>query len=262
MTETLPTKTSFGIALMRISNTGEPEVLVVNKRCTYAFLMFIFGKYNECEIARRFAKRRADESASGKISDDNIIELFNKMTLDEKLVIMTHDYLRMWYHFYLTERTDAHYYKHRAKFEQTFMQDGGRRLNDLLRKSKINGAEIWEIPKGRRDDAKETDLNCAIREFREETRIEKNKYKLHSDKTLQVTFISDNVKYVYKYYVAFATAEINTHVHVSNATTLSEIKEIRWMTLDDLRRVDIGKRIETIVGPVFRVLRRKKCEPL
>lgn len=192
-------KKSYGIACFRYNvYTRKPEILLVQKRYTYCFVEFVLGHYSKDNYAR-------------------LSYLFNHMTANEKLDILSLNFGVMWYRiwlinpdsFYNTFSSDiekdshfiSNYHRKKKKFQNTFLSDGGKKLKQLINKSK-NIEPIWEIPKGRQDKD-ESYLESAIREFREETGIEKHKYLLLSEiNPIIYSYVNMKVKYTNMYYIA------------------------------------------------------------
>lgn len=181
--------TSYGLALARKNNvTNQYELLFIKKRLTYAYITFVKGIYN-------------------KNNDNELIKLFNNMTIEEKLCISSLNFNIIWFKSYLSlpnklPLKDLTKYENcRSKFEKRFLFDDGKRLLKLIKNTK-SAYGIWEMPKGM-INKNESDINAAIREFCEETGIKKNKYKILYDKDPMVyTFVDDNTTYKYVYYLA------------------------------------------------------------
>ena len=183
------TKISIGIIIIRINNK-QPEVLLINKRCTYAFSEFICGNY--------------------KTYNNKIEYILEQMTTEELLDIWSLNFEQMWYRFCLTvNKQDIYYNKKYSKFQSTFMQDGGIYLRKLISNTTSKGNLLWEVPKGRKLNNKESDINCAIREVEEETGIKKNQYNFIPNAKRKVSFISCGVKYICIYYIAIAENELS-----------------------------------------------------
>jgi 8-oxo-dGTP pyrophosphatase MutT (NUDIX family) len=94
----------------------------------------------------------------------------------------------------------------------------------------------WGFPKGRRN-IKETDINCAIREFREETSIPNNKYTIiNSIKPIHEIFLgTNNIRYEHIYYIAKYNNNNNDLIYIdkNNSNMLSEISDIKWFSFED-----------------------------
>lgn len=229
------TKSSFGIACCRF-NTGRPEILLVCKRYTYAYNLFINARYNSSDNAA-------------------IIALFNGMTVDEKLTILSLNFAQIWYKVWLGSTNNAVYYTAKNKFETTFLPDGGARLRRLINRS-TNSALLWEIPKGKRKFRAEQDLHCAIREFTEETGVAKKYYRVIPWAKRTHSYIDTGVKYVNTYYLALEKQAIAPQINFGRPGQVAEICDLRWMNIDQIRLIDQGRHLEEVVAPIFKFVKR------
>lgn len=238
------TKTSIGIIIIKINGT-QPEALLVHKRCTYAFNEFIYGNYK---------------------SYSKIETILEQMTTEELLDIWSLNFEQMWYRYCLNvNKQDIFYNKKCAKFQSTFMHDGGIKLRKLIENTTIKGNLLWEVPKGRKLNIKETDINCAMREVEEETGIKKNQYNLIPNAKRKVSFISCGVKYICIYHIALAnnllTCEHKILKNLKNLNRIQEVFEIKWYDIHNLRLLDsiTGKKwLESLISPAFRLVLNNK----
>jgi len=100
-----------------------------------------------------------------------------------------------------------------APAEKFWSADGktcGARLDELRQRFNPNSGEgklheepEWGLPKGRRDN-KETDLQCAIREFQEETQITANELTIYKNiLPLEEVYVGNNgIRYRHVYFIA------------------------------------------------------------
>lgn len=179
---------SYGIALVRQNATKGCELLFIRKRASYAYITFVKGAY-------------------GRNNDIEIAKLFNSMTLEEKVCILSMDFSKIWYFSYLIHphrlqlKELTKYETYKSKFEKRFLVDNGERLKRLMRRTK-NIELIWEMPKGMMNKY-ESPVQTAVREFYEETSIRKNKYRILWDaKPYEHVFSDEGVTYRYVYYLA------------------------------------------------------------
>lgn len=102
------------------------------------------------------------------------------------------------------------------KFWSTEGKSCDARLDELRQRFNPNGGEgklydepEWGIPKGRRDN-KETDLQCAIREFQEETQITGNELTIYKNiLPLEEVYVGNNgVRYRHVYFIAELKGDI------------------------------------------------------
>lgn len=76
-------KKTYGIALCRFNEKKTAEILMIKKRYTYAFFSFVFGYYK-------------------KYNTKQIKSLFNNMTLEEKIDILSMNFSILWYRIWLS----------------------------------------------------------------------------------------------------------------------------------------------------------------
>lgn len=229
-------KISVGVACTRFTQNGM-EILLVKKRYTYSFNKFVNGRY------------RSDDRPG-------LIALFDGMTPDEKLDILSLNFTQIWYRIWLNNAQKiSSFYTSKSKFENTFMADGGVKLKHLMARSHKHGALVWEIPKGRKKSKHESDIQCGLREFTEETTLTKKQIKLMFDNT-QYSYISDGVKYTFIYYYALARVNVEPTVSVVNKMQIGEILEIKWMNMLSVQHVDTEGRLTKCVKKIFKFMKR------
>ena len=279
------TKVSVGIACCRYVYTENghiPQILMVSCRNTYCYIDFVYGRYTNKKIGK-------------KNNDINtcLMDLFNGMTTDEKIEILSLKFDRMWNRIwciipsnslansyantyansyanqkYQTGASDTsmeydyskektkQYFSCKNKFENTFLiPDGGAKLKKLINNS-TNSSKIWEIPKGRIKYDFEPFLNCAIREFSEETNINKSMYKLLPNAKKILNFSDGGINYQYIYYIAFTKYHIDPKINMKNDDQFTEIDEIKWMTINDVRLVDKFGYFSPLVKSIFNYLKK------
>ena len=104
-------------------------------------------------------------------------------------------------------------------------------ITKYLTESRTSWRETeWGFPKGRRNNM-EKDLDCALREFEEETGYKRNSIQI-VDNILpyEEYFIgSNNKSYKHKYYIAFTYK----CTHTSTTYQKSEVSKIAWVTYDN-----------------------------
>lgn len=234
-------KRSYGIACCRYVN-NEMQILLVKKRYTYAFCDFLHGSYKRKNIPKN------------KMHEYFVNE-FSKMTVDEKLDILSLDYERMWYRVWLNEPKDSGFYTAKSRFQNTFLIDGGPELLKRLVNNSTHSNLIWEIPKGRKSNKDEPDINCAVREFHEETTVEKSTYKIITNKKYTYSFTDENITYVVTYYPAVSYCGSNVKIKLSGYDQIAEIADIKWMNINDVKYHDSYNRLEKVTKGIFKQVR-------
>lgn len=228
---------SLGIACCRINRAGQPEILLVCKRFTYSYNLFVHAKYPS-----------GDNAA--------LIALFSGMTVDEKVDILSLNFAQIWYRIWFNNNIPGSYYIARNKFETTFLLDGGARLRRLIARSD-SAQRIWEIPKGRKNK-NESDIQCAIREFGEETGLPAKAFSVLPRFRREYEYVDGGTRYINTYYAAAATSPDAPAPRVNFDTAVGEICDIQWMTIEQLRYADPRGHIEYIARPLFNYLRRRR----
>jgi 8-oxo-dGTP pyrophosphatase MutT (NUDIX family) len=257
-------KRSYGIACCRYVNFNM-EILLVKKRYTHQYAAFVFGHY-----------KKGDER--------KLIFLFNSMTHEEKVDIVSMRFDLMWYRIWLEfpkdkeAEVDFHsarpmcldrllmvrrskssraitlmdmYTKRKQKFEQTFCGDGGKYLLHLINGT-TNGHSLWEIPKGH-SDKKELPVDVAIRECKEETGLSVSSYDIIYDLPPIIdNYVSSNVRYCNEYFIAYSAGlSCPSNVFDMARQSIREIEEVRWVGLQELRHLDKSGHLTKLVKQVF-----------
>lgn len=224
----IPEKKSVGIVCRKYNDKGELMILLVCRRCTYAFDMFMQGSYNSN-------------------NNGEILVLLDGMTADEKIILLSLNFEIVWYYWWLNGQVRSKlYFELKSKYEK-IINDDGARLQRLIERSK-NGTKVWEIPKGRRKYGEEM-IHGAIREFEEETGMKKQDYRFVRKAIQHTSFTDCGVKYTASYFVADSVSTKNIKVQYSRES-IGEICEVRWMTLNEIKTIDQYNRIEKIFNNI------------
>ena len=210
--------TSIGIiAFRKIKN--DTEILLIKRKDSLAFVDFMRGKYNLEDL-------------------DYIVNLFEKMTIDERNKIKNKDFYELWN--YLWGIKVANQYKNEekiSKFKFYKLKEGYKIQNVkidieyIINKCNTNYKEPeWGFPKGRRN-YQEKDIMCAIREFEEETGYNKNNIAiLNNVIPLEEIFTGSNYKsYKHKYFLGF----MNYNIIPENIFQVYEISKIEWVNINE-----------------------------
>lgn len=209
--------TSIGFIVFRIFN-NKLQYLMIRRKDTLGFIDFMRGKYS---IYNR----------------QYILNMLNQMTVEEKNVLLLHDFDSLWKKIWGNEKLSCQYKSEEVSSSEKFnlLKSGiyinGKReysLEDLIYESnKIsNWSEAeWGFPKGRRN-FQEKDFECALREFSEETGITDNKLiNIQNILPFEEIFTGSNYKsYKHKYYVAFNK---NNNIGVDNFQK-TEVSNMDW----------------------------------
>jgi 8-oxo-dGTP pyrophosphatase MutT (NUDIX family) len=206
--------TSCGLILINSSKLpiDKPlEVLMVRRKDSMAYTEFLRGKYD--------------------INDEEYIQkLLSNMTSSEQQNILTKTFKDLWVSHWGedSEKQTNEYEKSSEKFSKL---DFKKLLNGI---QSFDESE-WGFPKGRRAH-RESDLDCAIREFWEETDIPRDCYTICSNLILKETFDGTNgVSYTHIYFVALLNEKIINIEKDMSSSQKREISAISWKTLEQCR---------------------------
>ena len=127
-------------------------------------------------------------------------------------------------------------------------------LENIIKKSNTNWIEPeWGFPKGRRNNS-EKDLDCAIREFEEETGYLYDDLNIiHNILPFEEIFIGSNYKsYKHKYFLAHIEPDKEPQIKYQE----TEVSKIEWKTIEEcissiryynLEKIDLIKKINEIL---------------
>jgi 8-oxo-dGTP pyrophosphatase MutT (NUDIX family) len=213
----LESKTSYGIILLRgmynhLTLPVDPNtvsLIMIRRKDSMSYVEFISGKY--CP------------------DDDEYIKiLLSNMTIQERLNICYLDFNVLWNKMWINKTINTYEYENAL---QKFNSIDIKRLVD--ESSTMFSETEWGFPKGRRMK-NETNLECAMREFYEETNIPSESYTIVEDITFTEEFIGTNkVSYKHIYYIALLHDP--TLINLNNTLTHTqrcEIDKIDWKSLN------------------------------
>ena len=104
----------------------------------------------------------------------------------------------------------------------------------------------WGFPKGRRN-SREKNVECAKREFEEETNITSRDYHILNFSPIEETYMASNhLKYKHIYYISQSLNQVPLQINASNKSQRIEIGDIQWLTIDQtlekIREYNIQKK--------------------
>ena len=234
--------TSYGILLFRVV-TDKPEYLLIRRKDSFGYIDFIRGKYSLSNIFQ-------------------IQKSIDEMSIHEKNRLLTKPFDVLWKELWGVNSTPIYRSEETSsskKFETIkngiMINDVHVTLKDLIAKSVTSWNEQeWEFPKGRRN-YKETDMECAFREFEEETGIlRKNIQLVENIIPYEEYFIGSNFKaYKHKFYIAYTS---NHDLPLTNFQK-TEVSKIDWMSIEEslqhIRPYNLEK--QTILANVDKMLK-------
>jgi len=217
---------SYGIIVFRLSDQGI-QYLMIRRKDSFGYIGLLRGNYIQHNI----------EQLQG---------IFNEMSIQERDKIKNNNFETLWKQMWGDTPIGSRYKSEESSSQRKFetlkngIQIGSSidnyetiSLETLINNSETSWEETeWEFPKGRRS-YQEKDLDCALREFEEETGLNKqNLMVIENLIPLEEIFIGSNHKsYKHKYFVAYMDKQ-------SSATSLynfqkTEVSKIEWKSLED-----------------------------
>jgi 8-oxo-dGTP pyrophosphatase MutT (NUDIX family) len=213
--------TSYGIIIFRSSDKGI-QFLMIRRKDSFGYIDFLRGKY----IIH---------------NKEQLQQIFDEMSIIEKERIQTNDFNTLW-NMMWGETANLYQYKSeeissQKKFDllkHGIVVNGEKiTLDFLIENSKTSWTETeWEFPKGRRN-YQEKDLDCAVREFEEETGYSQKDITIVENLIpFEEIFIGSNYKsYKHKYYLAYMDKPVEIDMLQSFQKT--EVSKLEWKTLDE-----------------------------
>ena len=185
------------------------QFLLVKRKHSLNYIDFIRGKYD---------------------INENLLTLFNYMSASEIEKIKTHNFNFLWNELWKNTANNKQYSHEKDTSEKKFNElINNNVMKQILQQCCPYDTPEWEIPKGRKD-YNESNINCAIREFKEETSFDGNDYNiLDCINPIHDIFIGTNNKlYKHVFYIGLSN---NTDIKpiISN----NEIDEIRWCNWEE-----------------------------
>jgi 8-oxo-dGTP pyrophosphatase MutT (NUDIX family) len=175
---------------------------------------------------------------------DYIMQLLRCMAIDEQHMLLTKTFEQIWNIIWYQPnlpRQSVEFSDAKKKFETLktglYIADRFVSLRTLLEVSPSPYTEPeWGFPKGRRR-LRENDIDCAIREFCEETAFEKNDIEVVASfpPFEEIFFGTNNVLYRHVYYIARLQGDQNRNPTVDprNINQAREVRSIRWFTFEE-----------------------------
>lgn len=209
--------TSYGIILFRHSAEGL-QFLMIRRKDSFGYIDFIRGKYSPYNI-------------------EQLQKSIDEMSVQEKSRILTEPFDKLWRQLW-GENSGTQYRSEEQASSKKFdairngviIEDKLITLQDIIENSKTAWLETeWEFPKGRRN-FQEKDLDCALREFEEETGFSQNDI-LIIDNLLpfEEMYIGSNHKcYKHKYFLALMN---KTNESLQNFQK-TEVSKLEWKNID------------------------------
>ena len=189
--------------------------LLIRRKHSLNYVEFIRGKYDKNNL-------------------NKLIECFELMSKKEIENIKNNDFEFLWDDLWKETSKDKMYQKEFKRSKKLFDNLKDRNiLEKLLEINPLYDTPEWGIPKGKRNYF-EKNIECAIREFNEETTMKENNYVILKNLySVQENYKgTNNLNYKHIYYLSISDSdnEVNcNNIQSSN----NEIGDIGWFTWDE-----------------------------
>jgi 8-oxo-dGTP pyrophosphatase MutT (NUDIX family) len=211
---------SYGMIVFRCSEK-DIQYLMIRRKNSFGYIDFIRGKYTLDDL-------------------EHLQSIFNEMSIEEKELIKHNNFETLWKTMWNIRETGNQYKVEEIMSQKKFeiLKNGILTENEemitldkIINNSTTKWSETeWEFPKGRRN-LQEKDLDCALREFEEETGYLKKDIKvIENVLPFEEMFLGSNHKaYKHKYFLGYTE---NYDYDLDNFQK-TEVSKIEWKTLDD-----------------------------
>lgn len=214
---------SYGIILYN----DYDEIVMIERKDTLSYIEFMRGKYYNLR------------------NIEYIKLLINRFSVYEKERILKYSFDELWKMLWINteninSRIKSEYHNSYRLFYK--LREGFNNNNEFINLQKlIENSEThylnneWEIPKGRRENY-ESNRECAIREFNEETNLTSDDY-FFIDNIVPIieNYIGSNkINYCHTYYIAkLKYDKKELYINKENMNQYCEIKNIQWFNEDE-----------------------------
>lgn len=211
---------SFGIICYQNEN-NILKYLMIQRKDSLSFMEFIRGKYNTSDV-------------------EYIKQLISSMTLNEKHLLLRKQFDDIWN--YAWYQNNASNIKHTSEYTESKFKFDFLIANNIIQSiitnmnSTIEQEQEWGFPKGRRK-LKESDIDCAVREFCEETRLSKEDIEIQNNiiPFEEIFYGTNNVLYKHTYYVAFIkNTNISIEIDQGCIEQIREVRALQWFDYDEV----------------------------
>ena len=192
---------------------GDLHVLLIRRKDSLSYVEFIRGKY--------------------KPSDPHYIhELVDGMSKKERNTILDKEFVDLWGKMWISKS----YKRHRPEYDKSFhrFESIKENIREYIRNHPENGWDEpeWGFPKGR-PNKEESVIECAVREFGEETGIVKEKLMILNDNEYEENYTGTNGISYRNHYVIGTCEEEDVGVNPRNYHQAKEVSAVRWVSLGE-----------------------------
>lgn len=216
---------SYGHLLYDIDQ-GFPRILMIQRKDSLCYIEFLRGKYDTYNLPyiQTLIDKFSNAEKQSLTQDFDVLwkNLWRLPELDPETMKYKHDY----------QRGKQKYENLKEGFLYTKTGEFITFAYFLEKSETAYETSEWEFPKGRRNH-RETDEECAKREFWEETGYEDADYALIKNvRPFTEEYMGENrVRYKHVYYLGYL--ENRDKVPLVGKEQVSEIRDICWLTKEE-----------------------------
>jgi ADP-ribose pyrophosphatase YjhB (NUDIX family) len=235
---------SYGIILFAMV-AGEPKFLVYQRRDNYEYIDILRGNW---------------------YSEGRFKELASVLSRDEKQRLREYTFKELWDDLWINHSSYIHNdgYDKAIKKYQTIRSKIPEIMDDVS--VSFNSDPPWGFPKGKKLDQKhETDLECALREFSEETRLPVDELTIWDVRPFSEVYRGNNDKYYSTYYFL---AEVPSELEITKISTpqcirqeaiSEEAADARWLGCSEAC-LKLAPRRQTMLKKIVHLIKTKYNE--
>lgn len=216
------------------SLSNKYKFLMIQRKDTMGYIDFLRGKYSV----------RKNLSPTKNVPRLTINTCIEEMTEEENYRIRTMTFDQLWDDLWCNHNSSA-YRNEKSYAKRKFdMLDLPYYFNKTRSNYKFSE---FGFPKGRRN-IREQNIECAQREFTEETGYTSDTYTILNIKPIEEEFLGTNgIRYKHVYFIAKMKNNIPPpSVNKNNLIQIGEVKNVAWLTYEEcisvIRPYDTAKR--------------------
>jgi len=196
---------------------------MIQRKFTPCYVEFVRGKYRYKSLSY-------------------LIMLIQGLSFNERRSLFLKDFNQLWdglWSMNTDKKRDRLFYDAKEQFDRLMTgyqtDQGFMSLESLLDAHPVSYNEPeWGFPKGRRED-QERDIECAVREFTEETGIPPEKYNIvdRARPYIEEFNGTDDNPYRHVYYLCQTKEYFPVWLDGNNPQVCAEIRKIGWFSLEE-----------------------------
>nr|WQM87218.1 conserved putative NUDIX hydrolase [Marseillevirus cajuinensis] len=205
---------SYGILLYTFRGS-EPVFLICQRRHTIEFVEFILSK----------------------VPKERLFNACSRLTEQERTRLRDWTFDDLWDDF-LPQKNCRLYIEDKREMKARFERNREEIISGIDATSSVIKEPQWGFPKGKKN-VKESNTICALREFVEETGMERHKIQIVDDSNPFIErFVGSNGKiYGSQYFLAYADEQLKIQKkNYDGVVTVSEeISDLRWVSFEEAK---------------------------